>query len=58
MGMTKKQAELEFKELYPTIPNHKDKSLRRMVWNDYCDDLRKSGRISSKSDWTHPTFIK
>lgn len=59
MGMmTKKQAEQEFKQLYQNVMKTNDKPLKRMCWNDYVDGLRKSGRISSKSDWTQPSFIK
>lgn len=58
--MTKKQAELFFKE--ETLPDldKKDKILVRTAWNDYTDYLCKEGYISENqyNNWAHPRFCK
>lgn len=58
--MTKKQAELFFKE--ETLPDldKKDKILVRTAWNDYTDYLCKEGYISENqyNNWMYPRFCK
>ena len=58
--MTKKQAELFFKEETILDLDKKDKILIRTTWNDFTDSLCKDGQISEKqyNNWDYPRFCK
>ncbi len=62
---SKKQVEIEFKEI--VMPHvlaqeggMRDLSRRRMAWNDYIDNLEKTGMISRRSaeTWVHPSWLE
>ena len=58
--MTKKQAELFFKEETLLDLNKKDKILIKTEWNNFTDSLCKDGQISEKqyNNWDYPRFCK
>ena len=58
--MTKKQAELFFKEETLLDLDKKDKILIKTEWNNFTDSLCKDGQISEKqyNNWDYPRFCK
>lgn len=59
--MTKKEAEQEFRRLYPPETfkhpgGWTDQVARREAWNNYTDALCKEGRITEHqyNTWVHP----
>lgn len=58
--MTKKQAELSFKEMMGESLKTSDKIAIRTAWHMYTDSLCKDGQISQRQydRWTSPRFCK
>jgi hypothetical protein len=59
--MTKKQAESEFRDIFPSSELSKlDKHAQRLEWTIYTDNLCKNNQISQSqySRWSYPNFIK